>query len=178
MAEAAAAPAVAENFRAVAHSEIHTLHRAAGVAPAVAAEKLAAHQAHLPCDAHVRIAVIGARADGARAVGAVIVVVHRVAIAIHGIDAVYVVDVPVVIIVHPVAGDLVLIDPHLPGQILVGVPDSRIDHCHDDVCGTSGLLPSGQRAHVDIGRAAILTGIAQTPQPALRKALVTGRRVG
>ena len=133
LAETAAAPTVAEHLRAFIDREVDARYRAAGVATALGAEEFAAHQAHLPSHAHVRVAVIGRCADRARAMRAVPVIVHRIAVVIDDVDAVHVVHKPVVVIVHTVVGNLIGIHPHLVSQLLMRVTNARIDHRHQDI---------------------------------------------
>ena len=72
------------------------------------------------------------RADGARHVRAVAVVVHRVGVVVDEVVAVDVVDVAVAVVVEPSAGDLGRVRPDVGGEVGMRVVDAGVDHADDD----------------------------------------------
>ena len=79
------------------------------------------------------IAVVGRRADCARTVGAVVVVVQRIAGAGDGVNAEHIVHIAVAVVVHAIAWDFARIAPHLWGEFEMVVIDAGVNHRDDDV---------------------------------------------
>src|SRR5207237_6855137 len=103
---------------------VQALDRVGGGAAAVGREELQRHDLGIPRHARYADAVVAGRGDGAGGVGAVAVVVHRVArrgraVGGGGVDPVDVINVAVVVVVDPVTGDLAGIVPHVGRPVLV-----------------------------------------------------------
>jgi len=97
------------------------------------------------------MAVVGCRTDGAAHMGAVAVVVHRIAVAGDSVGPADEID----------AGRIA---PHLVGQILVRVADAGVNHRHDDVGGAGGDVPCGHRTDVRARHAVALTEVVKRPK--------------
>ena len=97
-------------------------------------------------------------ADRAGGVGAVVVIVHGIARSGDSIDAEDIVDIPVGIVVDPIAWDLAWIPPHLSREVLVGIANAGIDHCDDDIRRSRGDVPGGHRADVGSCGSSLLPG--------------------
>ena len=65
--------------------------------------------------------------DGASAVSAVAVAVHRISVVGESVVAVHVVDHAVAVIVDTVAGDFAFVDPHIVFEVGVIVVDAGVD---------------------------------------------------
>ena len=120
--------------------------RADGVGRVAAAgriDELQRHDGHVPIHAGHALAVVAHRADDAGDVGAVAVVVHRVAVVGDEVIAVYVAGKAVA------AG--VRIGPDIGGQVGIGVIDARIDDGDDDVAAAGAYVPGGRQIDVGCG---------------------------
>ena len=158
--EAAAPPGIAAEMVALGGAVVHRRHGAGIVAVPGRADELAGDQADVP--AHTRDAdtVVADRADGAGAMGAVAVVVHGIVVPVVEIVAVEVVDIAVAVVIHAVAGDLAGIDPHVGGEVGVGVIDTGVDD-HDQHAGIAGVVIPGLGG-VDV----VVGSLVETPQVA------------
>ena len=137
--------------------------RVHGRAGAAVAEELEGHQLGIPVNAHDALAVIAARGDRARHMGAVGVAVVRIAVPVGEVVAVDIVDVAVAVVIQAVAGNLARIDPHVIDQVRMGVIDSGVDDAHHDI--VAGLnVPGLGRVDIGIGYTARLAGIIQPPE--------------
>ena len=97
--------------------------------------------------------------------GPVILVVHRIPVAVGEIVAVDVIDVAVaVIILAPLAAQFGGVDPHVGGQVGMIVIHARIDHGDDRVAAAGGGLPGLGRIDVGVGGASGLSRIVQSPE--------------
>ena len=101
----------------------------------------------------------------------------RVAVVVGGINPMDIIHPTVVVIVDGVVGNLVLIHPHLIGQIEVGVPDTRINNRHDDLLVAGRDVPRLVGIDVGVVHAAVLPVVEQAPQPAVLKRGITRRRI-
>ncbi len=160
----ARAPTVVGDHRPVGDRVVDRLDGRAEVAAAARIEELERHDLGLPVDADHARCVVPDRGDGSRNVGAVVVVVHRVAVAIVEVVAVDVVDVTVAIVVETVARHLARIDPHVGRQVLMEIVDARVDHGHQGVGAPGRDVPRLGRIDVGIGRPAGLAQIVKPPK--------------
>ncbi len=181
LAEAAAAPRVGQHAQVDARVALgdRVVDGADGVlegAAAAGVEELEGHDLDLPVHAGHADAVVAGRADGAGAVRAVVVVVHRIAAAGDRVEAVHVVDDAVAVVVHAVARDLGRVDPHVGGQILVRVVHAGVDHADDDVGAADAVVPRLDGVDVSVRGAAGLAGVVEPVQ--LGEAGIVGRGAG
>ncbi len=138
---AAAAPTIAEDLGAFGDCIVDAFDGVADVAAPAGAEKLAGHQTHLPRHADMRIAIVGRRANGAGAVGAVVVVVEWVARVGDSVNTEHIVHIPIPVVVQAIAWNFVRIAPHLRGEFEMVVVDARVNYCHDHVSVTGSDVP-------------------------------------
>ncbi len=108
-------------------------------------EELQVHQRDRPVDAGHALAIVGHRADRARNVRPVAVVVHRVAVVVRKIIAVNVVDEAVAVVILAVAGGFAGIRPDVRCKIAMGVVDAGVEHRHDDARASSSDVPGIRR---------------------------------
>ena len=141
-------------------------------------EELQSHESDLPNNANMLGAIIGGRADGSSAMAAVTGVVLGITGIIDRVDAKDVVDVAVIIIVDVVAGNFARVDPHLGGQIAVGIIDARINDADDDVGIAGGDIPSLDDVDVGAGEAALLADVVQAPESSVDETAIGGREIG
>ena len=92
-----------------------------------------------PTASHHSLAVIAHPGDGAGAMGAMGMHVHRVSVAVEGVEAMYVVEHTVLVIVHTVAGNFPRIGPNVVAQVGMIVVYSGIDHGHNRCIGAAGV---------------------------------------
>ena len=100
------------------------------------------HQLHVPVGAGHAHGIVAPRAHHARAAGTVAAAVERVVIVRAGVPAVHIVDVAVVVIIHPVTVDLEGVHPGVRAQVRMR-PVEALDHRHDDVVAASGRTTRG-----------------------------------
>jgi hypothetical protein len=87
----------------------------------------------------------------------VAVLVHRVALAVNGAEAVVVVnDAKLSVEVHLHVGGAV---PHVSGEVWVRVVNAAVEHGDDDLLAPVRPLPSVARAHVSARRAFALARV-------------------
>ena len=159
-----AAPTVVGEFGSVGHRVVHRVDGPGEVAAAIGPEELEGHDLDTPIDAGNADAVVAHRADGARDVGAVAVVVHRVSIVVEEIVAADVIDVAVAVIILAVAGDLARVGPDVGLQVGVVVVDAGVYDGHHRLAGAGGFVPCLGSIDVGIEGAAGLTGVVHAPQ--------------
>ncbi len=99
---------------------VETLHRVGHCAAAAGAQELTGDNAHFLVDADDAEGVVALRADDTGHMRAVAVVIHRVAAVGNGIDAIEIIHIAVVVVVHPVRytiavplGTFGLVHPHI-----------------------------------------------------------------
>ena len=173
---AAAAPGVVHHPSAHERGVFDGGDGVGGVAAAAVIEKFERHDAHLPADAGHADAVVALGADGAGAMRAVVMVVHRIAIKIREVVAVEVVHEAVVVIVDAVARDFAGVDPDVVGQVGMGVIHAGVDDGDDHIAAAGVEIPGGGRINVRVGRAAGLPGVVHSPEFA--EAGIVGRGDG
>ena len=157
LAVGAAAPAVVAQARAVLPGVFQGQDGVGREAHAEVAQEADRHDLDFPVHAGHALVVVADGADDARHVRAVAVVVHRVVgrQAQHGVvgaevPAADVVDVAVAVVVEIVVRYFAGIDPHVVGQVRMGVVHAGVDHRDDDVPAARRLVPGFDRA--DVGR--------------------------
>ena len=111
--------------------------------------------------------VICTRTDCPRAVCAVAIVIHWVAVVINRINSVNVVNVTVIVIVHTVFGNLAGVCPHLPVQILMGIANTCVDDGNNYIGRTRDCVPCFGCANINACCSSVLAGILEAPKPAL-----------
>ena len=136
-------------------------------------EDLARHQLHGPVDAHHTDAVVAHRSDDPGDVRSVQIRVHRIGIAVDGIDAVAIVDETIAVVVDTVGVAVRLVAEHVGGEILVVVVDPGIDDGHDDVAATRGDVPGF--GGVNVGVVEERDRRVEPPELAIDEARVVGR---
>ena len=139
-------------------------HRVAGGAAAATAEELQAHDRDLPVHANDARAIVANAADGARDMGAVTVVVHRVAVVVDEIVAVDVVDKAVAVVVHAVARNLTRVLPGIGSKVAMGVVDAGVDDSDHDIPRTGGDIPRFECVDIGVVDPTSLSGVVQPPQ--------------
>src|SRR5207253_8791444 len=72
------------------------------VTPSLAADEFAGHQLNVPGAARHADSIVADSSDGARAVGAVEIIVTRIPAARDGVDAIHIVHVPVAVVVDAI----------------------------------------------------------------------------
>jgi len=107
-------------------------------------------------------------------VGAVVVVVHGVAVVVDEIVPVHVVHEPVAVVVDAVPGDFTRVGPDVGRQVGVCVVDARIDHAHDDLAAAGGDVPGLGRVDVGVVGSAGLAGVVQAPEPGILRVVGDG----
>ena len=165
--KASPTPAIAHDMRPFPDRVVDALQGIRDEPRAVAVEEFASHQLHPPRDPRDPLAVV---ADGAHRpgdMGAVAVVIRRVATAGDGVESVDVVDDPVPIVIHAVPGDLIGVAPHIQRQILVRVADAGIDHRDDDVLRAVARVPRFRRIDVGVASAGGLPRVVEPPERAV-----------
>ena len=130
------------------------------------AQELARHEADRPVDSDDAEAVVPDGADRAGDMGAVVVVVHGIRVVVGGVDAEAVVDLPVPVVVDPVAIAVRLVAEHVRGQVRVRVVDPRVDHRHDDVFAPRRHVPRREGIDVCTRGPAVLARILEPPETA------------
>jgi len=169
-----AAPRVAHDVGAHHVGVVDRLDGGFRASVAVRAEELHRHDADVPRHTRDADTVVAHAADGARAVGAVTVVVHRIAVVVEEVVAVNVVNVTVAVIVHAIARDLAGIGPYVLREVGVVVVDACIDD-RDHNVGRPGLdVPRRGGVDVGIGIPAALAGVVHPPQ--ILEARIVGDR--
>ena len=156
-------PAVTQHAGTLGHGEIDATDRATHVSPAIGTQEFAGHELHFPSNSHVDKAVIGSGANRTSAVCPVAIVIHRIAVAVHCIDAVDIIHIPIAIIVHTITGNFARVHPHLPGQVLMCITNTRIDHGHNHLGRSSGRIPCSRCPQIHSRHTAILASITQPP---------------
>ncbi len=131
------------------------------------AKDLNCHQPDIPRHPHVRVPVACLGPDGASHVSSVAVAIHRVTVVADDVRAVNIVHIAVKIVVQTVVRHLILIDPHLVGQVLMGVAHTGVDHGNDSVAGADGDVPRLGGIYVGAVRAAVLPLVVQAPERAV-----------
>ena len=126
-------------------------------------EELEGHELGIPVDARHSGAVISLRCNRARAVRAVTIAVHRIAVAVGEVVAVDIVHIAVGIVVNAVAGDLARVGPDVVHQIGVRVVDPGVDYADEDV-GAGLDIPRFRRIDIGIGGSAALAGVVEPPE--------------
>ena len=162
--EAAAAPGIRGQVHPDACGIGRGLHRVRSRATAARRQEFQAHERHLPVHAGHTRAVVAHAADAARAVRAVVVVIHRVVVVVREIPAPRVIDVAISIVVEAVRGDFAGIRPHVRHQIRMRVVDARVDHADQHCTAARAQIPSLRRVDVRIRRATALPRIMKPPQ--------------
>ncbi|OQB91326.1 MAG: hypothetical protein BWX84_01441 [Verrucomicrobia bacterium ADurb.Bin118] len=110
--------------------------------------------------------------------GPVIVIIHRIARTLGGIDAVHVIHVTVFVIVNAVSGNFPRIDPHLRRQVLVRITDAGVNHRHNDIGGPGRYIPRALRINVRAQHAPFAPAVLQPPQGAVLKLLIRRLKLG
>ncbi len=154
-APGAAAPAVVEHRRAVIHRVNDGGDGIGGIA-AVFPEKFERHDFGVrvgPANAVVVVRFGGNRSGHMRTVCAALILnIHRVAIAVIKIHAVDIVRPAVSVVVDSIAGDLAGVRPHLIGEVEMGVVHTGINDGYDNLVGREiRLLPRFEPVHIGIG---------------------------
>ena len=162
---APAAPAVVGDLRAHGGRILDGADRVEEGARAARAQELQRHDLGRPGDARDADAVIAVGGNGARDMGAVVVVVPGIAVVVDEIVAVIVVDVAVAVVVDAIVRDLARVHPHVLGEVRVVVIHTRIDDADDDV-GAGLDIPGLGRVDVGVGGAAGLPGVVEAPERA------------
>ena len=125
-----------------------------------------------PRDADDADAVVANAADRAAHVRAVAVVVPRNSCAENGVDAVHIVAISVAIVVNAVAALVKTekisaafagIDPHVRGEVFVGVTRAGVDDGHDNVGGGVLDVPAVWSVDVRARHATVDAGVVQRP---------------
>src|SRR3954467_1916206 len=115
---------------------------ARGETVAVLIKEFAGRDLYSPVHAGYARGVIAGRADDARNMGAVAVVIHRIWIAgRHKIHAVAIVYVAVTIIIHSIAVAIPGVLPRVDAQVGVRVIDARVDDADHNVFAADGKIP-------------------------------------
>ena len=122
-------------------------------------KELAGHDFDAPGDAGHAHIVAAAGANDAGNMGAVPVIIHGIAGAGDGINAMDIVDVAVVVVIDAVAGNFARIVPHVRHQIFVGVAHARIHHRDQHVRSRALKLPSVRRMNICASRPTLLAPI-------------------
>src|SRR5205823_3563481 len=162
--------------RPFAPGEINALDAVGDDAVPGCVDKLAGHDLHLPANAAAPDAVVAHGANRAADVAAVSVVVVGIARVVDRVDPVHVVHITVAVVVDPVTGDFARIDPHIPGQIFVGVTCAGVDHRNDDVGGRILHLPAFGCVNVRVRHTAGWVGVVQAPEQSLGVPRIIGRQ--
>mmetsp|Transcript_77635 Transcript_77635/g.169999 ORF Transcript_77635/g.169999 Transcript_77635/m.169999 type:complete len:365 (+) Transcript_77635:2482-3576(+) len=132
---ATATPGVAGNLRAVRDGVVDRKDGVGGAAGASGIQELECHQSNTPPGhASNADAVATDAGNGSRAVSSVHLVVHGIAVLVHEVGAVDVINPAVVVVVDAVSGNFAGVDPHLLAEILVGVVDASVDDGDGDSC--------------------------------------------
>ncbi len=112
-----------------------------GERPTVAAQKLSGDHGHRPVYASHTTCISALATDGARNMGAVSIPAGIVdcVVVIDKIPAVTVVDIAVAVVIHPVTGNFVGIDPDVAGQIRMVDLNALVNHPHHNAAGTRNV---------------------------------------
>ena len=138
--------------------------RGTGAATPRGVEKLQRHDGDLPIDPHHADAVVAHRADRARHVRAVTVVVHRVGIVVGKVPTQDVVNEAVAVVVDAVPCHFARITPGVGSQIGVVVVHARVDDGDDHAAGAGGRVPCLGGIDVGIDDTARLSGVVEAPE--------------
>src|SRR5262249_36880628 len=125
--------------------------------------KLHGHDLDVPVDTGGAHGVVPHHADGAGDMGAVPVVVHRVAVPVDEVVAVVVVNEAIAVVVGVVAGDLPRVMPHVGGQVRVRVVHPGVEDGDDDAAAPGGDVPGLVGVDVGVGRAGGLPSVEEAP---------------
>ena len=144
---------------------------------ALRVQELDRHDPHVPVDAGDADAVVAGRADRARDMRSVPVVVRRVVVVVRKVPPVPVVEEAVVVVVDTVvattAAVLAGVDPDLRAQIGMRPVDAGVDHRDRHVRAARGDVPRLGRIDVGVGSAAgavdRLARVVQSPRIAERR---------
>ncbi len=176
LGEHTAAPAVAENGRSGGDRVVDTADGIGDRAEARRTQELQREELDIPGHAGHAQRVVADRADRARDVGPVAVVVHRVVVVVAEVPAADVVDEAVAVVVDAVAGDLAGVDPDVVGQVRVGVVDPGVDYRHDDVSASREEIPRVDSGDVCARYSAGEPRVVQAPLK--MESRVVGQRLG
>ena len=133
LSERTSAPTVVHYLSSFVDGVVNASNRVAEGTETLRAQKLATHQSNVPRDTDVRMAIVGGRADGAGDMGAVVIVVERIARPGDRVDPEYIVHKAVAVVINTVAGHFIGIAPHLVRQFLMGITNAGINNRHDHV---------------------------------------------
>ena len=177
-----AAPRVVRESRTLVDRVLERTDGIGDISAAPVIQKLERHQAHLPIHAGHADAVVARPADRPRDMRAVFIVVHRItarrqAITINPTRAVHVIDNTVAVIVNLITWDFARIDPHVRGEILVGIVNAGVDHRDNDIRAPGAIgRPDIGHGNIHTRNASVLTVVAKAPQ--LRKTgIIRNRRL-
>ena len=131
---------------------------------AACGEELHRHQLRGPVDARNTGRIVADGSDRPGDVRAVAMVVVGIAVTVDEVVPVDIVDVPVAVIVDPVAGDLSGIDPHIGSEVRMRIVDARINNGDHHVGGSGRQVPRFRGVDVGVGEPACLAGVIQPPQ--------------
>ena len=168
VAERASAPRVVRNLNSLRDAVVDGRDAGTQQDAAVAGSDLESCETDDPAHAHDTLAVVADRADCARGVGSVAVVVSWVIVVVVEVPTPHIVDLAVALVVDAVVGDLAGIGPAVRGQILVGGIESRFCHAVHHGRRASEDVPDEVRVDVRAGGAGIavdyLTCIVHRPE--------------
>ena len=167
--EEVAAEAAVDDLRPLEDCKVHARYDRTGCEEALRVRRFDRHQANVPRHTDVWLAIVCGRADRARDVGAVAVVVIWIARAGESVDAENVVHKAIAVIVNPVSLNLTGVAPHLRSKIQMCVTDAGVQHRDDDVRAAHGDVPRVGDIDVRAAHAPELTVIAQAPKAAIQE---------
>ena len=91
------------------------------------------------------------------------IVVHRIRIAVKGIDTVNIVNITVAVIINTVSSNFTWVNPRVICKVFMIVVNTRIDNADDHIAITGCNIPCFWCVNIHICSTAGLTCVIQTP---------------